>query len=205
MPFVPAPNIVQVEFRSTLQDQNIENRLMFNMLSSPSAAEIDELAVNCLAWAAEEYFPLLPADIHLNAVVATDMGEQNGYQKTLVPDPAVNGGQVANAMANQITMAVQLKSASRGRSANGRSFVLGLPSNLVVRNNINNAHADGLVAAFQALIDDTVTDGKQLSIVSYRANKVPRPGGPVYFPVITASVADYLVDSQRRRKPGVGS
>jgi len=42
-------------------------------------------------------------------------------------------------------------------------------------------------------------------VVSYISNKVPRPGGPVYFPVVSFQYEDLVVDSMRRRKPGVGT
>jgi hypothetical protein len=42
-------------------------------------------------------------------------------------------------------------------------------------------------------------------VMSRVSGGVPRPGGPVYYPITTVVSTDDIVDSQRRRKPGNGS
>jgi len=50
MPFVPAPNIVMVEWRCTRNNQNIENRLMVDMLNEPFVSDMQDLSVVCWNW-----------------------------------------------------------------------------------------------------------------------------------------------------------
>ncbi len=108
-------------------------------------------------------------------------------------------------MPNEVTFCVSLRSASRGRSARSRSFVLGLVKADVNGNNLDTGVANNYVSIFQSLIDAIATEGWALVVVSYITNGAPRVGGPVYYPLLTATMADTVVDSQRRRKPGNGS
>jgi len=71
-------------------------------------------------------------------------------------------------------------------------------------NNITVAYQNQLAATGVSLRDNLAAIAP-LTIVSFFSNGILRPGGPVYFPVINALVVDRVVDSMRRRKPGVGS
>jgi hypothetical protein len=72
-------------------------------------------------------------------------------------------------------------------------------------NNVNAGFASSVAATFPTLFSAIETIGPLAVIVSYISEGAPRPGGPVYFPISSASVLDTLVDSQKRRKPGVGT
>lgn len=205
MPFVPAPNIVMVEARCTLDGQNIENRWHFNAQTTPTAAIVDDITNFVSVWVQNQYFDWLPATVQLREVVGTDLTVENGYQSTIVPSGTVVGAVGGLVLPNEVTICVSLRSAVRGRSARGRSYVLALPSAQVTNNTLSSVWVDGLTASFQILIDDMDTNGFPMMIVSYRNDKNPRPGGPVYFQVVTAVVVDAIVDSMRRRKPGVGT
>jgi hypothetical protein len=85
-------------------------------------------------------------------------------------------------------------------------FIPAIPSVFMAdANNVTGTFASSIVSAVQTLINE-LTDGTRLPvIVSYIHDNAPRVGGPVYFPILSAASADTLVDSQKRRKPGVGS
>jgi len=82
---------------------------------------------------------------------------------------------------------------------------LALPKDAVSGNNLSAVWVDGLTSSFQILIDTLAGAGSPMVIVSYINNKAPRVGGPVYFQVLTALIVDSIVDSMRKRKPGVGT
>lgn len=205
MAFVPAPNIVMVELRCTLDGQNIENRWMFNALTTPTPGIVAEITNLVSVWAQNAYFDWLPNAVQLREVVGTDMSVQNGVQHTITPEAAVLGGLIGEAMPNEVTLCVSLRTGVRGRSARGRTYVLALVEQHVTQNTVAQVLIDAQVATFQALIDTMTTNGRPMAIVSYRSNNAPRVGGPVYFLVETAVVTDSIVDSMRRRKPGVGT
>jgi hypothetical protein len=205
MAFVPAPNIVQVQLFMTFAGQQIENRWNIDVLEVPTATDVRNVAESIFDWCNAHYRVVTTGDVTFRSVLATDLTTANGVQHEVIFPSNTLGEVDGPSMPNEVTLAVALKSASRGRSANGRSFIASLARSLVVANNVDATFAGLVVAAFQALIDLEVANGWQLVIVSYVANKVPRPGGPVYFPVLTAKVTDLVVDSQRRRKPGNGA
>jgi hypothetical protein len=205
MPFVPAPNIVSVEVRATNDAQHIENRFNVNANAAVTPTIVDDICNLVSVWAQAEYFPLLPSAVELTEVFAKDLTTITGAQHTIVPSGTVVGGQAAAPAPNEVSFCVSLRTGNAGRSARGRFFVLAIPKDLITANTISPTLRGQLVAAGQSLISALSGGGYALTIVSYVSEKVPRPGGPVYFDVTTAIATDGLVDSQRRRKPGNGS
>jgi len=205
MAFVPAPNIVMVEIRATLGGQKIENRVMVDALTTPTASIVSDICNVVNVWAQGTYFDQLPDAVALTEVVATDLTVENGDQITITPVGPFVGALLGTTMPNEVSFCVSLRSSSRGRSARGRAYVLGLVQSDVNGNNLSSTRAEGLRSAFEELKTVINEAGWALTIVSYRHNNAPRVGGPVYFLVETVVVTDLVVDSMRRRKPGVGS
>jgi hypothetical protein len=109
-------------------------------------------------------------------------------------------------MPNEVTLCLQLKTASRGRSARGRLYILGLSrSDVTGENTFWDVRAADLIADFNALKTAIDGAGWKLVIVSYVTAHAPRVGGPVYFPVESFAFSDLVVDSMKSRKPGIGS
>lgn len=205
MPFVPAPNLVQAEVRMLMAGQKIENRFNIDVLAAVTPLLVESVADAVWEWANTHYRPVVTGDATFVAVVATDMSTDTGSQFT-VPWPSDTHGQDDGpTMPNEVSLAIALKSASRGRSANGRAFLANISRANVTANNVDATFAGAVVTAFQALVSDMTAAGFALVIASYIHNNAPRVGGPVYFPVVTATITDLVVDSQRRRKPGNGS
>lgn len=205
MPFVPAPNIVQVEIRALLDGQKIENRFMVNALTTPTAEIIADICNLVSVWAQSDYFPLLPNAVSLVEVFARDMSSIDGLQHTIVPAGAVVGGQAVVPMPNEVSFCISFRTGNSGRSARGRFYVLAIPKDLVTGNHINATLRGQLTGAGTSLIAALDSGGFALTIVSYRTGNAPRTGGPVYYLVTTAVSTDDFVDSMRRRKPGNGS
>ena len=206
MPFIPAPNIIMVELRCTRNGQKIENRWHFNNSAAVTPASMLIIATLVWDWAENTYLPLQSSEILLNEVVATDLTTMNGGQVTYAPDATTVGGVGGYALPNETSLAVSLRSASRGRSARGRTYVLSLSDGQMAdTNNVLPATATAFAAAFNTLRTSAAAVAKPLTIVSYRSNNVVRPGGPVYFSVTNAVVVDTVVDSMKRRKPGIGT
>jgi hypothetical protein len=205
MPFVPAPQIVKVEVRATFDAQHVENSFEFDALETVTQPIVDEVTNLVSVWAQAHYFPLLPTVISLNEVVGTDMSDENGFTHTITPAGSVTGGRGGAPMPNETTFCVSMRSGSRGRSARGRKYVLGILKDDTSGNSLIGPMPGNFVTAFQELIDTMATEGRPYVIVSRISNGAPRSGGPVYFPVVTAVAVDNTLDSQRKRKPGNGS
>jgi len=205
MAFVAAPNIVQVEWRYTMFGQQCENRLMINNFAPPTQADLDGYALRGWTWWVDTYSAHIADSVNLREVKTTDMGLQNGSISVYAPSSTVFGQVLGGQLPNETSFCVTLNTSNRGRSARGRWFVAGVPD--IYRqdaNNITTVHAGEYVSALQVLINLLTSISKAAVIVSRVSNGAPRPGGPVYFIVDSASFSDTVLDSQRRRKPGVG-
>ncbi len=205
MPFVPAPNIVMVEMRALRNGQRCENRVMVNNLAAVTPAALTDLANIAMGWWPNFYAPLLDQSVSLTEIVATDLTTQNGEQVTLTPAIPVAGELTTSPHPNEVSFCISLRSGARGRSSRGRFYWLSVnQSQMSSQNELTTAAADAMKSAVQGLINN-YNDTHAFVIVSYRNNNAPRPGGPVYFQVTSATYTDLIVDSMRRRKPGVGS
>lgn len=204
MPFVPAPNIAMVEMRATVANQKVENRIMVDCLAPPTPAALSDLCDIAAQWWGNDYADFLHTTVQLQEVVATDMGELNGAQVSFTPGAPVTGGQGGDPMPNEVSYCASVRTASRGRSARGRFYTLPMARTSVVVNNFTDAYVTGVTTALNLLRGTLSAAGTPWVIVSYRSNNAPRPGGPVYFVVNNITSVDSIVDSMRRRKPGVG-
>jgi len=205
MPFVPTPNVVMVEFRATLAGQQVENRIMVDMLTAPTPANIEALAIVAYNWARDHYAGVLPSTCTINSVVATDLSVHEGTQFTYSP-ATLPGGQALPALPNEVSFCMSLRSDSRGRSARGRFYWLAIVDSFRdTDNTLAASTAAGFVEIMQLLRTAITTAGFNWVIVSYRTGGAARVGGPVFFTVSNIIFTDRVLDSMRRRKPGVGS
>jgi hypothetical protein len=197
---------MQMEWRYTIDNQKCENRLNIDFLSEPTLANLTSFAVGAWNWWENTYSEHISNVVNLREVVATQMGVQNGFQYTYAPDTTTNGQEAGGVFPNETSFCVSLHSGVRGRSARGRWFVAGIPT--AGRDGINNlssTYAESYRSALQTYIDAIAANNVFVSIVSLESGGIPRPGGPVYFVVESATVTDLILDSQRRRKPGFGA
>lgn len=203
MAFVPAPNIVMVEIIGQKDGQIIENRFHVNVLGEPTSGNLSTLNGAVQAWITASYLPRLPDEVTITEVRLTSLHEQNGIQ--LSSPMSATGAGTTGAMPNEVTLCVSLRTGFVGRSARGRFYLLGLPLDVMLdQNRVLAAYRTAVATALQSLISTIQAAGFVMVIVSYVNNGAPRPGGPVYFVVSSAVVTDDIVDSQRRRRPGVG-
>jgi hypothetical protein len=179
---------------------------MVDMQSQPNLPEMNDLAQTCWNWWENNHAALLVPQVGLREVVVTSLHVQNGPQVTYAPDTTTVGTLGGFALPNEVSMCVSLRTGVRGRSARGRWYMLSISDDqLANTNEIDGAAATAMITSLNALLTAITGGGWVPVIVSYRTNNAPRPGGPVYFVITTATVVDNILDSMRRRKPGVGS
>lgn len=205
MAFVPAPNIIQLEMRQLMEGQHIESRIMVDNLAAPDAAALEAAAIAAWNWWEENLAPQLTVAVQLVEVLATDMGAIDGGQFTYAPDTTTTGVLAGPTLPNEVAICLSLRTASRGRSARGRMYISGIPdSGRDSPNTISPTYASNISAAGDALLA-AFASTPRLVIVSYITGGAPRVGGPVYYVVTSALLTDRVLDSQRRRRPGIGT
>jgi hypothetical protein len=203
MPFVPSPNLAQLEIRAQIDGQHVENRIHVDMFATPTPANLEAVAVVVWNSIADVWLGSLPVECVIHEIVATGLDAIDGAQFTYAPD-LMPGLDASGAMPNNVTICSKLSSDQRGRSARGRLYWLALPRDGVEDNTVTTPRAEAILAGLNATrvaIDDA---GFAWVVASYVSEGAPRPGGPVYYHVISCNFVDLTIDSQRRRLPGRG-
>lgn len=203
MPFVPAPNCVQVELRWTLDSQKCENRFFVDMTEPPSVENMTALSAVVAGWVENEYAPIVNGAITFTEALYTDWTTQLGVQ--LTQPLSLVGGTSGTMLPNESSFCVSLRTGFRGRSARGRWYMP--PPDQAARLGINTLTTTyvGLAAgALSTLIDNIIGGGWFMSVVQFRSNNVKLTTGVVRR-FSHALAVDNLLDSQRRRKPGNGT
>jgi hypothetical protein len=204
MAFVPAPGIVEVQFRQLLDGQRTMNRIHVDMLGTPVASDILQLIGDCAQWWVDNVAPLVAATCILREVYGKSLETEPGPEATFSAGLPQAGASGSPGLPNNVSLAMSLRSNQTGRSARGRWFWQGFTEDGVVGSLVNSGHVSSIDAALTALKGTIDADGWVWVIVSYNTAGAPRVGGPVYFPVLDVLAVDTVVDSQRRRLPGRG-
>jgi len=206
MPFVPVPATVKVSLFYTMDNQQCMNRIHVSTSPTlPSAGDCATIAAAVAGWWLGNVQPLVSNTLSLRAVEAVSIAEPNGPQAVFSAGLPVIGAKVQDPLPNSTALAVSLRSGLTGRSARGRWFWLGFTEDQIAGNVVNAGVATSIVAAMDNLLSTITGLSAFPAIVSYIANGVPRPGGPVKFFINDALVVDTIVDTQRRRLPGRGT
>jgi len=199
MPFVAAPNIVSVEIRGTKDGRNVENRIYVNVAHTPLAADLLAISTALGPIINGEWRPILPTDVNLTELHLRSLHSQNDIELTtpfFVPSPGTAAGAP---LPNMNTVCASLRTAFTGRSARGRLYWMGLTENNVAGNLVDLATLNSIQSALRSVRNAMTGLGYFWAIVSFISNGIPRPGGPVYFPVQDIIFVDTQVDSQRGR------
>lgn len=198
------PNTVQVDMLFTQFGQNVEMRHYVDNLAPVDAAALEEIAGVYQVWLSGELMPLLGSELTFRGVQTRDLTTADGAEFLLLQTPPQAGGSTTGTAPGNVTIAVSLRSAHRGRSARGRSYVPGMPVAGLNGNALFPTFATDLQDAFNSLISAIQTAGRILVVVSRFLDNVERTA-PVLYEIITAVLTDTSVDSQRRRLNGRGT
>ena len=204
MPFIPVPNTAMVEFRMTLDDQHVENTIYVQGTVEWNITSLATLATSCQAWWLTNYAPNVSEEVVLREVVATSLENETAAQATVSGDGA-NGTNTSGSMPSNVTLTVSFRTGLRGRSFRGRNYVVGVPQDQVVDiNHVQSSYAAAWIDTYSELLEGTFEEGQQWVIVSRFEDGSPRETG-IASEVLTVTVVDDVIDSQRRRLPGRGS
>lgn len=210
MPFVPVPNSALVEVRMLQDLQEVENTLWFERNSPWDVAGLTSLNNFIVGWWASEMSPIVSELVVVREVVCTDMTTASGPQVSLPPPDLLAGALDAPTLPNNVTLTVSFRTAARGRSFRGRNYFVGLTQDSVVENTVNAGFVTQIQDAYAELLNvgDTVTSARwivasRFSGVDGDGNPIPRVSG-VTTDIVSVTIVDPVIDSQRRRLPGRG-
>lgn len=204
MAFVPAVNVVELQFRFTNDGQQTENRIHINVGTTPNSHHLSVINELAFGWYEGNMVDLEPTSLTLREIYSKSLETQPGPEATLSTGLPLAGTVAFQALPSNATIAVSLRSGSTGRSSRGRWYWQQLTENIVDVNTVGTGMQADILAALRNLQSAISSAGYDWVIVSYRTNNAPRVGGPVYFSVADIILVDATIDSQRRRLPGRG-
>lgn len=137
-------------------------------------------------------------------VECRDLNTKDSFLVSVVAVPAIVGSIVQGVLPANVTLALSFRTPFAGRSFRGRSYWIGLAEGDVSGDFVSAGRGDGIVNAGIALKDVVAPAvGAQLVVVSRYSDGQPRAVG-IATPVTTVGIADFRVDTQRRRLVGEG-
>jgi hypothetical protein len=152
-PFVPLADGCQVELKSLLFGEVVENRLWFRTRFDPiSPALVTALAIGVGNWYVAQVLPSLSQDLQFYNAAATDwtaFPTPFGYQHVY----AASGGTLSASHSANVSVRVRFKGDSSQTFPDNSNFVPGIPLASVVGNNPTNTIKTALRNAYINLID----------------------------------------------------
>lgn len=200
-----APGILQVEMRYTSDGQDVYN--VFHVgKATLDAWEFGEITdvVNAFYddyWSSNQQ-AMLTEEIRLAEIVATDLTSLDGIRviNPIVPDEI--GTHLGTIMPNNVTLAVKMAPATRGRGSSGRIFWPPPPEDEVAGDQFAPSYVTAIVTALGALQTalGALSTPSKLQVLSRVLDGVPRVTG-VGKDIVAFGSSDFYVDSQKLRLP----
>lgn len=203
MAFIPVANTIQANLRLTYQGEEVENVLHFRTAGTPTLADLAAVAEGVEDWWVTNMAPIVPNAVVYREVYATDQTSQTGATFTASGAAGTTGGVNQTEEPNNVTIAISLRTAFRGRSFRGRIYHIGLGQLQIADNEVIPSVLTQLNAAYSQLLQSANFGGAALAVASRYSNNAPRILG-ISTEVTDIVIADPVVDSQRRRLPGRG-
>lgn len=200
MAFQECPSIAEAVIRFTANSVECVNILHFRFgTTTYDENDIQDLAGLVDLWVQDDYLACISDDVTYVRTDVRGLASENDFFAS--SDVGSGPGLVASpAATNSVTVAISLRSNLTGRSARGRLFLVGVPTNQIDTD--TNFFIDGfaptLITHFSALGAALISSGWTWVILSRFSGGAPRAEG-VGFPVSNVVLVDQRFDSQRRR------
>lgn len=202
MAFIPVPNTAAVVVAYTYAQQRMINTYHIEGGSPWDLGGLTLLATTVRDWFVNFLLPRLSSDgVYLEAI-ATSLESVSAPQFTLSEPAPLPGGTLTAVLPGGTALVVSWRTALRGRSFRGRSYVSMLPQSALAQGRFTTAYLTLMTTSFEQLPLDIAAQGWELVVVSKFTAGAPRVTG-VTTPVTGFSI-DNDPDSQRRRNPGRG-
>lgn len=204
MVFIPTPDTVTASMRYLWEGQQVENTLSVYRAEGWTEVLQEQLGNILINWRTTQLRTLQASTLSMIECYVVDQSADDAPAVTVpVPTGDQPGTGSTPALPNNVTWAVQFRTAFRGRSGRGRNYALGLMEGQVLGSNLGIATANAYTDAYDAMSGDLEGLDAQHVIISKYENGAERPTGLVRL-VTAYAFADLVIDSQRRRLPGRG-
>lgn len=202
MVFVPIPNTARCELRFTQDGQQIANVFHVEADAPLTVGDLNNIGATFVEWY-DAFRAVVANQVTLREIDIRDLTTSSGLGILYNTGLPLVGLLASPALPNHVTVAIKWGTGLTGRSFRGRTYHIGLTEGQVVNSEVDSAFAPPILSGYNALPALMTTNGYTLVVASRFANNAPRVTG-VTTPILNASYADTVVDSQRKRLPGRG-
>lgn len=203
-PYVPVPGVMQANVRFTLAGQQIENCLCFRYGDTPFLEAVAPVQAILESYWWETLRGSLSNQLQHVETYFVDLSSVSGFTSTFGAFTPPVGASTIFSAPNNVAICVSHRTANRGRSFRGRSYISGIPSDQQSLSRLSPGAMDNILDAFTQLITQSNVAGIPFVVVSKKSGGLPRAIG-LSTPVQQSVIVDNILDSQRRRLPGRGS
>lgn len=199
MAFIAVDDTAQFNIRADYLGIPIENVLNFKIQTGPITAT--NLATAAAALASEWVTNMMTNFTNgyvFREVHAVDLTDATGPIATETTGAGTSGGNSSDNEPGNVAFVVSLRTALRGRSFRGRTYMAGIRSSETTDNFLSPTRIASLVAGMESVMSVMDSAGWTLVIVSRFHNGIPRVTG-VTEPVTTVLAVSNKVATQRRR------
>ena len=204
MPFIPAPLVSQVEMIFQYSGSTIEMVHHYKSDTAPTIAEWEALHVLLRADWLGACNAIMAPTLVWDITKFTDLTTISSPSYSTTTSLPLAGTSASAQLPNNCAMVVTKRTALRGRSYRGRSYVPGLTELHVTGNSILSGFTTPVINFFIGAQSYTVLGNVYNMVVLSRFTEgAPRIVGEAT--PVSNFTFDTTVDSQRRRLPGRGS
>ena len=204
MTFVPNENVIQLNCRYLWDSQECQNTLYAYFAGGWTYNDMYDTAAYLGNYIHNSFLPLQNYTLQLTGVVAQRLQYPTDLQASWVPSSTAIGGVGQDPAPNSVSIAVSLKTGYSGRSYHGRNYWMGLCDSQTIGNKVHPTVISNILAAYNGLIAGFLGDlAFPLVVYSRIGEGQPRTLG-LASAITVATVANDIIDSQRRRLPGRG-
>lgn len=199
MAFVPIPLCIQLRVQAELSGEPIENTFHALAVEAPyTAAGATALATAVRdAWQASMMPPLSTAYLALQ-VRALGQASASDFSVTVPFTGGPTGSNATGPLPANNAYVITHRTANRGRSFRGRTYVAGLVEGETSGNFVTQAWANAVLGGLNAVRTAITTAGYVMVVASRYANNAPRVQG-ITTAITGFNLRNLRVDSQRGR------
>lgn len=198
-PFVPGPDVMQVEVIGSINTIPCENVLYFKHVSAITAGVAQALVDAMRLYFASNMLSLMATQVALKHTYGTDLTTQSSPTYTSLLTGPTTGSQAGDMLPRNDTLSVSFRSANRGKSSRGRNYWWGFVESQVTNSLVSSGLTTSIVAAYEGMIGTgAVSAGWTWGVFSRKTLGAWRTTG-LFQPITSVIVVDDLVDSQRGR------
>jgi len=200
MAFIPIPGCASAVIEGSYYSNPIITVLHFAKAGGGDFSASDCAALAGIVATAWPFFmlPVMSNQYSFISAKVTDQSDEFGPSSTVSAFPPVFGAQTSPGLPGHTTLVMTHRTALRGRSFRGRTYMPGLTEDGVVGNTVEAARSLALGTAFNDFMADVTGAGYVFVIASRYTGNAPRVTG-LATPVTSSGFRDNIVDSQRRR------